>query len=479
MRAALLMLVVAGCGDRTVFVESDPCAGEASCFPVHLESSLPAVTRLHLDLEGEYQGSMDLDLGGARLPISIGIVHPVGTRFLDLSVLAFDGEALVGGGSSRSVDTFFYGGLRLGLRALERPDCDDDIKDGDEVHIDCGGSCRGCWEGQSCTAPADCYSGICQNDVCWPEPTCNDQLRNQGEYGVDCGGPCSAKCPPSSFCVVDADCEEGFCEDGTCRGKPICGDSIQQWLEADIDCGGICYLGCPPGRKCEGHSDCDSRVCLGGVCQSPTCSDGVKNGNEVDRDCGGPSCAACNFAGQSCTTTTCGPDFTCSSDRRCVPKSCGNAIQDLDEPDLNCGGPCAPCDVGKRCFGDPDCRTKHCEDGVCAVGTCSDGRKNGYEADVDCGDLGCPDCPDGAQCKTSFDCSSNNCMDGRCIATSCTGCGGSTCPLCGYHERCQKHEDCKTGACTNGRCAPTRCDDGARNGDETGVDCGGPCGACP
>ena len=33
--------------------------------------------------------------------------------------------------------------------------------------------------------------------------------------------------------------------------------------------------------------------------------------------------------------------------------------------------------------------------------------------------------------------------------------------------------DCDSGVCEQGTCAPGRCDDGLRNGDETGLDCGG------
>lgn len=50
------------------------------------------------------------------------------------------------------------------------PLCANGEKDGDEIGIDCGGSCGAC-----------------------PE-TCDDNILNQGEERADCGGPCSP-CP--------------------------------------------------------------------------------------------------------------------------------------------------------------------------------------------------------------------------------------------------------------------------------------------
>jgi len=52
--------------------------------------------------------------------------------------------------------------------------CSNNIKDGDETDVDCGGSCQ---------------------STC-PDPTCNDGKQNQDETDVDCGGACG--CPRPS-----------------------------------------------------------------------------------------------------------------------------------------------------------------------------------------------------------------------------------------------------------------------------------------
>ena len=59
-------------------------------------------------------------------------------------------------------------------------------------------------------------------------------------------------------------------------------------------------------------------------------------------------------------------------------------------------------------------------------------------------------------------------------------CGGS-CDACGDGKGCGAAKDCASGDCINGKCGalPQACLDGKKDGDETGVDCGGKvCGPC-
>src|SRR5690348_4047503 len=50
------------------------------------------------------------------------------------------------------------------------------------------------------------------------------------------------------------------------------------------------------------------------------------------------------------------------------------------------------------------------------AGTCTDGRRNGAESDVDCGGDACGSCIGGSECKAAADCRSSICRSGRCIA---------------------------------------------------------------
>jgi hypothetical protein len=80
--------------------------------------------------------------------------------------------------------------------------------------------------------------------------------------------------------------------------------------------------------------------------------------------------------------------------------------------------------------------------GFC-VSSCTDGILDGTETDVDCG---------GAYC----DAAEKTCADGK---------------------HCAAGTDCFDKVCTGGVCQAATCSDGAQNGGETGVDCGGPCAA--
>ncbi|MEL6867009.1 MAG: GEVED domain-containing protein, partial [Bacteroidota bacterium] len=77
-------------------------------------------------------------------------------------------------------------------------------------------------------------------------------VQNGNETGVDCGGP-------------------------DCPACPTCSDGIQNGNETGVDCGGPDCAACP------------------------TCSDGIQNGYETGIDCGGPDCSPC---GTGCSSPT-------------------------------------------------------------------------------------------------------------------------------------------------------------------------------
>lgn len=56
-------------------------------------------------------------------------------------------------------------------------------------------------------------------------------------------------------------------------------------------------------------------------------------------------------------------------------------------------------------------------------------------------------------------------------------CGGS-CATCENGSACDDAGDCTSGICAGGVCVAPSCDDGSLNGDESDVDCGGTCTAC-
>ncbi|USN45898.1 MAG: hypothetical protein H6502_02075 [Candidatus Woesearchaeota archaeon] len=148
------------------------------------------------------------------------------------------------------------------------------------------------------------------------------------------------------------------------------------------------------------------------------------------------------------------------------PNYCSNNLQDADETAVDCGGSCAPCELGAVCEDHSDCASNYCVEGVCAAASCTDVVLNGLETDVDCGGS-CLPCANGLFCFEGRDCLSGQCLQGVCTAPTCFD---------GLLNQNEQDVDC------GGSCAPcswqASCTDGVQNGEELGVDCGGSCDAC-
>ncbi len=93
---------------------------------------------------------------------------------------------------------------------------------------------------------------------------------------------------------------------------------------------------------------------------------------------------------------------------------------------------------------------------------CDDGVRNGSESDRDCGGS-CAACENGKDCSDDGDCGSGSCSAGTCADPSCTDgkkngdetgvdCGGGRCAGCGEGSECSEPTDCASGLCSNGVC---------------------------
>ena len=72
------------------------------------------------------------------------------------------------------------------------------------------------------------------------------------------------------------------------------------------------------------------------------------------------------------------------------------------------------------------------------------------------------------------------CTDGARNGTETdVDCGGGACSRCGDGLHCAMPTDCAAGVCAQGVCAAATCSDGVKNGNESDVDCGGTCSPCP
>ncbi|MCL4106410.1 UNVERIFIED_CONTAM: hypothetical protein GTU68_030368 [Idotea baltica] len=193
-----------------------------------------------------------------------------------------------------------------------------------------------------------------------------------------------------------------------------------------------------------------------GTPAEPTCTDGIQNGQETGVDCGGPDCP------------TCPPTPTCT-----------DGIQNGDETGIDCGGsecpscPCAGTDVNVTITFDnyPEETSWSITDGngsTVAQGGTYASQADGSTISIDlCLTDGCYDFIINDTYGDGICCSYGN---GSYTVTA----GGSTAASGGNFNASET-----TNFCVGGGTGPT-CSDGIQNGNETGVDCGGPdCPSCP
>lgn len=400
--------------------------------------------------------------------------------------------------------------------------CSNNILDplSEETDVDCGGPCSSCAVGQQCLIDADCSSGSCTD---WGTglaaadgmrcSSCTNGLRDGLETDVDCGADaCGNTCSIGFGCSTGADCTSGNCDGGVCAQPTpaqTCNDDVMGEHETCTDGGGDQCTARPLRKRCnscdadpaspgtvfqdaatcgcEQRRDCSSRKCFNGFCFS--CANGLKDGSESGTDCGG-DCAACP-AGETCTSS-----WDCAS-RSCVDwnsdpaiddfrcTDCNNGSKEDNEADVDCGADagegCQLCNIGQTCSRNEDCNSLTCDSatGQCVnlspASTCNNEAMDGYETCIDgggdeCVGIGktCPSCeptctgtlPDGTLCASLAECAAG-CERGVAQTQSCS---------------CLTDADCAFKCSSSGYCSS--CTNGVRDGDETDVDCGGPCGRC-
>jgi hypothetical protein len=257
----------------------------------------------------------------------------------DLDSLSAAYSASAGTSGRSSAD----GGMSSNGGAAPVNPCTNGVKDTNESDADCGGNskCDRCAANGKCNASSDCedplFCALSGTSKRCTEPSCNDDLQNGSETGVDCGGGCTA-CDVGVKCDDNNDCTGKYCKDGVCADP--CTSGVKEPSETDKDCGGECATKCGNGLKCIGEDDCESAVCKNGKCQAPSCSDSIKNQDESFDDCGG----VCSALGKPCDDGVhCnGPadcaSWICSAAGKCVPDivvAANAIIDDFEDGDFN------------------------------------------------------------------------------------------------------------------------------------------------
>jgi hypothetical protein len=164
--------------------------------------------------------------------------------------------------------------------------CDDGVKNGDEIDIDCGGSCPLC--PGTCNIDADCPGGYCWEGLC---ARCDDGIQNGDETGIDCG-VYQGHCPMcfGNYCWSNDDCASKACENKYCCATPCplcyeCGSPNGECLPivfgeydffnaldpldicyADFVCDGKGKCGRVKNQPCTQDDACASAMCINGKC---------------------------------------------------------------------------------------------------------------------------------------------------------------------------------------------------------------------
>ncbi len=118
-------------------------------------------------------------------------------------------------------------------------------------------------QGASCTDGSECKSLACNGGKCTAvvaggNPT--DNIKNGDETDVDCGGQSAPKCDDGKSCNVGDDCKSGACVNGKCKA-PSPDDNIKNGDETDVDCGGTKAPKCGTDKGCATDDDCASAAC--------------------------------------------------------------------------------------------------------------------------------------------------------------------------------------------------------------------------
>lgn len=352
-----------------------------------------------------------------------------------------------------------------------------------------------------CMSPAECgISDACHSYTC-DAGMCKEVFTPAGtKIPAQVNGDCKTNTCDGNGGIVSGDDDtdvfddQNDCTDDTCVGGAPVNNAKAEGTMCASGSGKLCD-GAKKCVECLAAADCMTGVCaMDHTCAPAACADLLKNGSETDVDCGGPVCGKCATGkvcalGSDCMEGVCDPaTLTCSA------STCMDKVKNGMETDVDCGGPtCDDCLTGKACASPTDCVSLVCSGNplVCQAPSCMDNVKNQDETDVDCGGAVCNDCANGKLCLGAGDCVSGVCSGNpqTCQVPTCsdsvkngneTGvdCGGATCPSCVNGQPCNANSDCMSMFCNAAKlCAMPTCNDMAKNGMETDVDCGGP--TCP
>ncbi len=343
------------------------------------------------------------------------------------------------------------------------------------------------WLVGSCAGDSPSLGGYCENKA-------DCHTKYQDIPGATCvGDRCQCVDPGQGICCSPDAAKDPDCA-LSCRPCAECAPGTAG-CAPDVGPDGGVDAGCKSDAECPGPP---SRECGAGRCVEGACTVEINPGPIASQRSGDCQRMECTVTGELIALED--PSDVYDDGEQCTYDSCG-ASGPVNVP-MTEGAVCPGeqqrmCHAGTcvACF-DGDVTMNDCPNGLACFGVMcvpSHCTNNGVDLALgetarDCGGP-CRPCIAGEACGAGTDCESKVCRAGRCAAPTCedgaqngdeTGvdCGALPCPLCPAAQGCRTGTQCESGACWAGMCREASCIDGVMNGGEAGVDCGGACAPC-
>jgi len=405
--------------------------------------------------------------------------------------------------------------------------CTNQVQEGSETDIDCGGPCAPCADLKKCAAGRDCQSKVCGADGHCAPAACDDRVQNGTETAVDCGGSC-APCAHGQGCSLATDCSSGTCAQNPDGGtSSVCGQcTVGQHATADgcapntvnSCCGTSCATCVSPPNGTSSCTNATGAFSCGFVCGAGFHDDG-HGGCTTDTNtasCGSPplDCSTQTppplHATEVCSGGTCG--YICATGFHDVgaganPCATDNQVNKCGSTDVDCTQN-PPSNTAPQCSQnqagtDFVCDYSHCASGFHLVG-------NGCVANntpACCGGTGgscnaaCPPDPAngaevcnagatqatnscGVACNSGFHLNATTQACDPNITTACCGGTGGTCNASCPAAPLNGTEVCNLGATQATNSCGFTCNDGFHLAgsicvaNNTAACCGGAGGSC-
>jgi pectin methylesterase-like acyl-CoA thioesterase len=395
------------------------------------------------------------------------------------------------------------GGLGMEVGAT----CSDNVRNGNETDIDCGGSCGRCANTKHCAVSADCLSsacnaaGICVEcltaDTCpGQDGECSHRTCTDGACGVaavaagtvlatQTAGDCQVRrCDGQGAAIQVADdtdkpddgnpCTDDVCTGGVASNPPSASDTACGTANV-CDGQGHC-VGCVTGADCPGtDTECRTRSCSAqSVCGFTFAQAGTPSQTQIAGDCHVSECDG-NGNLRTSVLDTDVPD----DGNACTIDSCSGGVPShapVTPAGATCGGGnvcdgtghCVQCLLATTCPGEDNvCQTRTCgTDGTCGFARVPAGTPLASQTPGDCQSQQCDglghlvNVPD----PTDAPSDGNACTDDGCVGgvptftpvAPGTACGdGRTCDANARCIQCATAADCpgQDTACQTRTCS--------------------------